>query len=86
LRDRGGPAAGSAVCRVLPLRAPHLDRLLGPGPPDLPVGACYGENGASYVNDKVLQSNLDPFNPSNSSFHPSAKGYNGYFQALINNQ
>jgi hypothetical protein len=34
----------------------------------------------------VLQSNLDPFNPSNSSFHPSAKGYNGYFQALINNQ
>ena len=52
----------------------------------LPVGACYGENGASYVNDKVLQSNLDPFNPSNSSFHPSAKGYNGYFQALINNQ
>jgi len=69
-----------------PLRAPHRDRLLGPGPPDLPVGACYGENGASYVNDKVLQSNLDPFNPSNSSFHPSAKGYNGYFQALINNQ
>ncbi|HQY97251.1 MAG TPA: GDSL-type esterase/lipase family protein [Phycicoccus sp.] len=52
----------------------------------LPVGACYGENGASWVNDKVLQSNLDPLNPSDSSFHPSARGYEGYTQALFANQ
>lgn len=47
------------------------------------IGAC--GNGASnrQVNDKILHSYF-PWGTSNSSFHPSQKGYNKYYHALLN--